>query len=240
MLCRERPNGVACCLEHFPDPPQRGEAGRKQRGRPKVEAELTKWDVRLTPEKPIDFERCFDNEDYEKVIICEEGGLGTDKKLHFHCYLESRRSNSYLYNTFAKICGGKGNKFYSMREAHDGTLGYAIKEEVVRFSKNFTEQEIEEIKERSRNYRKDKDADNKRASRAKEKYLATILKEVAEGGCLPTQPAPEDYIAQILKCYDRDTKRFPPRATLENAVMTLMYRSDPFYVIRYYTKNISV
>lgn len=236
---RTEKTGVICCTEHYPEPTTAPQT--KQRGRPKKDdGEVRELDVRLTPQdqRRPEFATYFTTDDFIKVIVAEEGGEQTDIKLHYHCYIETRRSDTWLYGLFARLTGGKGNKFYSLRKAHEGTKGYAVKDERICYYRGFTEHQIMEIIERSRNFRKETETGRKRESRAKEKYLGLVLKEVAEGVSTHPSPTPLLITEEILKCYSRDQKRFPPRATIENGVMSIYYKHNPREVVGWYAKNL--
>lgn len=226
-------------LLHIYSPiPKRGQA---KRGRPKSEdAEVRSLDVRLTPAngKIIDFNKYLTEEDFTKVLVCEEGGEYTDKKLHYHAYFETRRSDTYLTKLYNGMTGQIGNASYSQRTAHEGTKGYAIKEELVKFQIGFSDQELVSLIEQSRNYRKAVETTKKKESRAKEKLLVLIMKEVAEVANATRIFSPELIMAEILKGYTKHNARFPMRSTLETAVMTCLYAKYPNEVNRWYSKNI--
>lgn len=212
-------------------------------GRPKKQdGEVRKLDVRLTPDNqlPIEFgsRSGITSDDFIKALVCEEGGEGTDKKLHYHAYFETRRSETWMTGWLKRLTGGSGNKFYSQRQAHEGTLGYCVKDEKIVFSLGFSEGEITELVNQSRQYRKDNETDKKRRQRAKENFLGEYMKEVAEALESVATPTPHLCMRLLIDCYARDEKRFPPRSSLETATMSILYKFNKDLVIDWYSKNL--
>lgn len=210
-------------------------------GRPKKEdAEIRCLDVRLTPsnQQPIDFTK-LDLSDYQKFLVGKEGGTGTGKQLHYHCYIETRRSDFYLKTQYQALTGGMGNKAYSQRKAHEGTLGYCVKDGDVVLQHGYTEDEVKGFKERSAQYRTEKETERKRSVRAKDNLLKGYVMEVIEELEQYSNPSPHYIMSLFLQKYDRDDARFPSRSTLETAVLTILYRFSPSQVVEYYTKNIN-
>lgn len=229
-ICREN----CLCEDH--NPPQ------VQRGRPKkTDGELRQLDVRITPksqERP-DFPAIFKFEDFPKCLIAEEGGVGTDTRLHYHLYIETLRSDTYLKKVFTQTAGGKGNQCFSVRAAHEGTKGYAVKDERIVHTIGFSPAEVQEILNESEEYRRTLERTKKQNTRSKEKYLTLATVEVRE--LLTRMPpgsfGPEYIVEQLLSCYARDNKRFPPRHTIETTTMTLLYPYHPSAVRQWYANS---
>jgi len=208
----------------------------------KTTGKALEYDVRVTPTDGNELEFNPSNEDFEILVACKEGGPETDKRLHYHIYCKTIRSESWLRQYFSVLGKAteteKGNAVYSLRKAHEGTIGYVVKEGDVKCRLGWTDRFLEEMITKSNQYRKDKEADRKRASRVKENCLAEIMKVVAEGVKNDPSPTPRKITELILHQYNERQIRFPNRSTIENCVMTILYKTRPTMVIEYYAKNI--
>lgn len=217
-----------------PSNPPRG------RGRPKkVDAPQVEWDVRITPIDGKEVDWSQNTGDFIKILASKEYGE-QNNKLHYHAYVLTRLSESSVRKVCAKLSGGTGNARYSLRSAHNGTQGYVVKQEDIVCTKGFTNDEVQEIINRSRQYRTAIETTRKGASRAKEKFLAEVLRGVASDiSDNRLTPAPLSVMTAILEVYHSKQIRFPARATLETAVMTLLYKDRSSFVAQWYAKNIS-
>lgn len=211
-------------------------------GRPKSLTSLMKeWDVRITPsdQAPIVFDPT--EEDFKVFVACEEGGTD-DLRLHYHIFCETNRSETYLDKLFNKwgraTITAKGNAIFSKRKAHEGTIGYCVKGGKVVCRHGWTDMFLEEMITKSADYRKANETKRKSALRQKENFLVNIMKEVAEELKLDPSPTPPKVMGLILRHYDKLNIRFPNRNTLETAIMTLLYRTQPNLVNEWYSKNI--
>jgi len=203
---------------------------------------MREWDVRITPsdQEPVQFE--FQDEDFEVLVACREGGT-PELRLHYHLYVKSNRSETYLDKVFNKwgraTATAKGNAIFSKRKAHEGTIGYCVKGGDVIVRHGWDDTFLEEMLARSQDYKKTLETTRKRALRQKENYLADILKEVAVQLDQADSPTPPTQVmALILSHYDKLHLRFPNRNVLETAVMTLLYKKQPNLVIGWYSRNI--
>lgn len=200
------------------------------------------WDVRVTPTDGNEIEFTPNQDDFEIFVACREGGEGTNKRLHYHVYIKTIRSETWLRKYFSILGRATetitGNAVYKMGQAHEGTIGYVVKEGDVKCRLGWTDMFLEEMIRKSNQYRKDKEAERKRASRGKENCLAEIMKVVAEGVKNDPSPTPRRIMGDILHQYNERQIRFPNRSTLENCVMTILYKSSPTMVEEYYLRNI--
>lgn len=207
-------------------------------GRPKrTTGDPSAWDVRITPSngEPIAFDNSLRKDDYDIFLACREGGPTTAKKLHYHCYIVSRLSETSIRNMCSFLANGTGNPAYSVRKAHEGTIGYVVKEGDVVFRHGCSNEFITEWLSKSKDYRKDLEAQRRAASRAKENTLAEILKVVAEG--VSSSTSPSEVSDMILEHYYQKELKFPTRSVVEQAVMTLLYPHQPTLVRAFYAKN---
>lgn len=202
---------------------------------------MREWDVRITPSDQTRIEFDPTDTDFEVFVACEEGGT-PDLRLHYHLYVKTNCSETYLDKLFNKwgraTDTAKGNAIFSKRKAHEGTIGYCVKGGNVVCRHGWTDLFLEEMLKRSEDYRKTISTTRKRALRQKENYLADILKAVSEQLGKDSSPTPLKIMSLILSHYDKMNLRFPNRNVLETAVMTLMYKSSPNLVIEWYSKNL--
>lgn len=196
------------------------------------------WDMRLTPisGNPIDFSG-ISVDDFQMFICCEEGGEGTSKRLHYHAYALTLRSETWLRKIAQALTGGQGNPAYSVKKAHSGSLGYVVKEGKVKVRLGCDDRFLTEMLSKSQEYRKELETERKRVQRSKENTLAEIMKVVAEG--VSSRSQPHEVMSAILAQYYLKQVRFPNRGTLENAVMTLLYPHRSDLVDAYYSRNLT-
>lgn len=94
--------------------------------------ELLCLEVRITPpdQKPItDWKH--DDTDFKVLIACEEGVPNGTPKLHYHLYLETLRSLSWIRKWIINISHAthesNGNAVYFTRKPHEHTIPYIVK-----------------------------------------------------------------------------------------------------------------
>lgn len=211
---------------------------RRSRGRPKVEGELKEWDIRLTPSDQVEVNfNALDLSDFKILLVCKEGAPNGQPRLHYHMYATTHRSDNYIDNLLNKIGKAtdeiKGNAIFSKRKKHEGTIGYVVKNGEVVLRHGIDDQFLTEIFKKSENYRKEKEAARKRASRGEENFMALIMKDAE----VKRQSDSYELTKMILQKYRDANKRLPHRSQVESAVMTLMYDHDPDFVIRHYSKS---
>lgn len=233
-------------MEH--PPIEAPSSNRRLRGRPKNEdAEIRKLDIRLTPctDEEVDFEKWFTAEDFIRCIAGREIGE-TNKKLHYHIYCETRRSDTWLTNQMYRAARWtphhpRGNSVFRKNTAHEGTLGYSVKEEDVAYSLGFSSSELDALLQASRQYRRDLEADKKRRDRKKQATMKELVEMAIEHFLSEHSHdliLPRTIVKFILtKCEELDHP-FPPRSQMENAIMKVMYKHGQHnYVYDYYCKN---
>lgn len=220
---------------HAPSNPRR-------RGRPKKEdAEIRKLSIRMTPcdNEEIQFEKWFTEEDFIKFIAGRERGE-QNGKLHYHIYCETRRSDTWLNNVMYKATRWtphhpRGNAVFSRSIAHEGTIGYSVKEEDVAYQLGFTSAELDAMIEYSRQYRRDLESHKKRSDRKKQ---ATMKQFIEEAYTHAHDWDPRSLVSFFLMKYQDSDLPFPSKSQIENAVMKVMYRCSPNYVIDYYCRHV--
>lgn len=212
--------------------------------RPKVNPdELLKLEVRITPPdgQPITDWKIGD--DFNQLIAAQEGG--TDEcRLHYHLYIETLRSRSWITKWIYSIAhcynGEQGNAVFFTRKPHDNTIGYVVKHGHVVVSHGCTQTFITEWLERSNQYKLDKDSARQRAKRMKQSFTQAVIKKVAEH-IAETRNAsernPESLMRMIMMEYHESKLTFPSRTVLENMILTLMYPYDEQMVRAFYLRN---
>lgn len=212
---------------------------KRRKGRPKVEGQEKEWDIRLTPtdQCEVNFDS-LDYSDFKKLLVCKEGEPDGKPRLHYHMYMVTTRSDSYIDTILNKLGKAtkliKGNSVFRKCQAHEGTLGYVVKNGDVKVRHGIDDQFLTEIFQRSKNYRAEKEKERKRASRGNENFLSTILKDAE----VKRLTDPTDITAVILQRYREAEKRFPTRSAIESAVMYVLYDKDPKLVTNYYCPKI--
>lgn len=221
-----------------------GPSSPRRRGRPKKEdAEIRKFSIRLTPcdNEEIQFEKWFTQEDFIKFIAGRERGT-QNGKLHYHIYCETRRSDTWLNNVMYKATRWtphhpRGNAVFSRTLAHDGTLGYSVKEEDVAYSLGFESSELDALIEGSRQYRRDLESDKKRRVRKSQNTMKQFIEDAIEH-FQDLAPEPRSVVKFILEKYETSEMPFPSKSQMENAVMKVMYRFSRSYVLDHYCRHL--
>lgn len=218
----------------------------RRRGRPKNEdAEIRKFSIRITPcdNEEIDFEKWFTAEDFVKCIAGREVGE-QNKKLHYHIYCETRRSDTWLNNLMYRAARWtphhqRGNAVFSRTLAHEGTLGYSVKEEDVAYSIGFTSSELDALLEGSRQYRRDLEADKKRRDRKRQNNMKQVVENAIEHFRENRPVDPRVVVKFILdKCEEYDLS-FPSKSQMENIVMKILYKLGwTNYVMDFYCHHL--
>jgi len=212
---------------------------KSKRGRPKVDGEVKEWDIRLTPSDQVEVDfSALEMEDFKILLVCKEGEPNGTPRLHYHMFMRTARSDNYVDNLLNKLGKAnatvKGNAIFSKRKAHEGTQGYVVKGGQVCVRHGLNDQFLTEIFERSENYKKDKEKERKKESRAKNNFLADILKEPE----VKRLQSPAEITAYILQRFKQNNVRFPSRGTVESAVMYLLYDHQAGAVVEYYTPRL--
>lgn len=211
---------------------------KRSRGRPKVDGGQKEWDIRLTPtdQVEVDFSK-IDLSDFKVLLACKEGESNGTPRLHYHMYVVTVRSDSFIDTWLAKLgratAETKGNAVFSKRRSHEGTLGYVVKNGNVVSRHGIDDRFLTETFKKSEDYRKEKETERKRASRGNENFLGNILKDPE----VKRLSDPLQIVSVILQKYKEAEKRFPPRSAIESAVMYLIYDHDESSVKRFYSKS---
>ena len=77
---------------------------KDQKGRPKKDGEIKKWDIRLTPTDQVEVDFTSLNlEDFKILLVCKEGTPNGEPRLHYHMYAETPRSDNYIDNLLNQL-----------------------------------------------------------------------------------------------------------------------------------------
>lgn len=200
------------------------------RGRPKkVTGEYRELDIRLTPpdQNPCMF-MLEDETDFEKLIVCQEGEPNGSPRLHYHIYAKTLRSDTWLKAWLYRLARSndqKGNSVLSMRAAHEGSLGYVVKNEQFVVTKGLTPEELATVVEHSRTYRRNKETEKKTKTRNNLNTMNAIMEAVAlELDPLAPGGVPPRLITEkLLSAYRQRQMLLPPRSQIERQVFTILY-----------------
>jgi len=206
---------------------------------PKPRAEIYReYDIRVTPldqeQGATTWDRLCTGASEEKILICREGGKDTDKKLHYHGYIKTQVSESHLRTLLGLIACGKGNAFYSIRQANDGTIGYIVKDKDPVYRYNIPQTVLEEYYDQSDAYRRNVEANRKQETRKKQSVLSRIYLEIKAHP--PVHLTPDALFDAFREAYSKRDLPLPSRSTLETAIVNLL---PEHHVRSYYLKNIS-
>lgn len=202
-------------------------------------------EIRVTPydQLPITIEES-DLQMFDKLLLCEEGIPNGTPRLHYHGFIETKKSESWLRLFLRKIAHApdnekvNGNSLYFTRKCHEHTHGYIVKSGNISYRHGITQTTLDEWLENSNQYAKDKSSERKRKQRTRDDELATVVKTVEEG--LKNdfiQRNPNGIVTAILnECYHTQI-RFPSRTQMEHFVLKLIYPYDDQQVRSFYLKS---
>jgi len=210
-------------------------------GRKSGTAKLQEFEVRITPTdgEPITKEEFIgtDLNKAEILIVAQEGGGDSNQQLHYHLFVKAKLSESHISNIASRLGRAtqtiKGNPVFSVKLAHEGTIGYVVKQKNIIYH-NQDQTLIDEYMIKSDQYRRDLVAERKRASRKENKSLCDILKEVE----VSSTTSPSQIVSQVLDRYSELGMKFPTKNSLETAILQKMYTSQQAYVIYCYKRNL--
>lgn len=224
-----------------------------RRGRPAKALPPRTRELRLTPiERPEDPIEWFTREGIVKIAAFEEGGHGTQKKLHYHAIVETTLSDDLLKAYCYQLTRGKGtegNKAYMSREPHENVTGYIAKHKKPVHVIGYTDAELQSwyaasdeyvtaLKRETEKHRKIKALGRKRELLSVEQDIANELKDFPNG----ERPISlSDFI--VRRFIDECRKRaydFPTRTQMEGIVNRLRYDYDPIAVYAFYRRNLNV
>ena len=199
-------------------------------------------DVRLTPAdgQPIDFASVVD-EAFNVFIAFQEGGTETCR-LHYHVYCHTYRGETWRTAYWNKITRStetvKGNAVYRSKSAHVNSIGYIVKGGNCVYRKGWDQTYLEERMELSKEYRMEKQREKNKAAKEREDLFKTIYTKVKRDMITDVNlRSPSSVITRILADYSNADAKFPPRSSVENAALTLLYPYHPDLVVAHYASN---
>lgn len=179
--------------------------------------------------------------DFIKAVIAQEGG-DEDCRLHYHAYIETSRSASWITKWIYSIAhcynGEQGNTVFFSRKPHDNTLGYVVKHGNIVVRHGVTETFITEWLDKSEQYRKDKDSARARAKRMKKSFTQAVCHKIVEE--VKTDPSlrnPARILELILAEYHASQMIYPSRTVVENLIVTILSPYDAYLPRAFYLRN---
>jgi len=204
--------------------------------------EVLTLELRITPPdgKPIEDWK-IQAEDFRQVIAAEEGG-DDDCRLHYHLYIETLRSRSWITKWVYSIAhchnGETGNSVFFSRKPHDNTIGYVVKSGNVVVRHGCSQTFIDEWLLKSEQYRKDKDSARAKSKRLKKSFTQAVLQNIVERvRDAPELRTPEQVLQLILAEYHEAKMIFPSRTTVENLIITVLYPYNQGITSAFYLRS---
>jgi len=198
-------------------------------------------ELRITPPdgKPITDWK-VNEDDFKVLLACEEGGT-EDVRLHYHAYIECKRSESWLKKWVYSIAhcyhGESGNTVFFSRKPHEHTIGYVVKHGNIASRFGCSETFITEWLAKSQQYRTDKDTARKRAQRVEKAFTQTLREKVSTTlRETPDLRTPHETMKLILAEYHEAKKQYPTRSTMESLIVTLLHPYDMDLVRAFYLR----
>lgn len=179
---------------------------------------------------------------FKKLIAAEEGGEGTGKALHYHVYLETWRSATWIKKWVYTIAhchnGEQGNAVFFSRKPHEHTIGYVVKHGNIVVRYGVEETFITEWIAKSEQYKRDKAAESKRKQRVEKSFTQSVRESIATQ--LESRHElrnTRDVLNMILMEYHGHGKVFPNRSTVENLTATLLYPYQEDLIAAFYLRG---
>lgn len=214
-------------------------------GRPKKSDAVLEVELRITPPDQKQITEWYsDTDDIEKLLCCKEGGEGTDKQLHYHCYLKTSRTRTWMTEWIYRVArckdtGERGNAVFFSRKLHENSIGYIVKQGDVAHRKGIDDRYINEYIAKSEEYCRAKETKRKREQRTRKAQVDEILELVKNH--LKETPGDRyvEGIAQMLLSeFHLRNLLLPSRSTLETIILTLLFPYNPDHVRSIYTRNL--
>lgn len=214
--------------------------------RPKIDPEsLLKLEIRITPAdgNPIECWKMGDSEvdaDFKVLLAAKEGGT-PDRRLHYHLYIETYRSRTWLPKWIYSIAhcynGEQGNAVFFTRKPHEHTIGYVVKEGDIVVRHGCDDTFIDEWLKKSAQYKRDKEASRKREQRVKKSFTQEVREKVeATIASSSHLQNPESILDLILSEYHEAKMTFPSRSSIENLIVTCLYPYDKSMYRKFYLR----
>jgi len=210
-----------------------------------LSGKVLKLEVRITPydQQPI----TIDDEDLQhldKILLCREGTPNGTPRLHYHGYIETLKSETWIRSLLRKISHApdnekiNGNALYFTRKPHDHTFGYIIKSGNIDIRRGFTQTTLDEWIEQSSQYSKDIAATRKRKQRTREDELKCVVEQIEKD--LHNHSINRNVssiIDRFLAICTAESVRFPTRAQMDMYVLKLIHPYDQYMVRSFYLKS---
>lgn len=211
-----------------------------------LSGKILQLEIRLTPydQQPIT-ERDLQPyvEHIDKLVLCEEGSPNGSPKLHYHGFIETKKSESWLRKVLRELthCTDQsinGNSLYFTRKPHEHTFGYIVKSGNVTHRHGFTQTTIDDWLTQSDQYAKNKSAERKRKQRTRADELDEITESIKRGlhdGSI--QRNVSSIIDAFIGMCHQFNCRLPPRSQMDLHVLKLIHPYDNYLVRSFYMKS---
>lgn len=205
---------------------------------------MNEWSIRVTPPRGNEIEFIMD--EFDQFIACKEIGK-KHKKLHYHIYCRTTMNVNEIKKYLQLMCDttNTGNGFFSCVKAHDGTIGYTLKEQVnidaISQHKGFTDQQLHDLLDKSKSYRNQKEAERKAEQRKKIKtqqdMVAAVVQELDGAAAVDAALITR----KILSQYMMNGELMPTRSAFErvlNTVIAVKYGTESYALEQYYLPRV--
>lgn len=226
----------------------------RRRGRPPKPVERHERELRITPPdgvRPTSWDVAPRNE-VSKLVVCEEGGEGTGKQLHYHLVIESTYSDEMIKSWIRKVLHyvgfTLGNQIFRSAKTHERTFGYVVKENTCVELFGYTQEQYDTWVVESDTYRRELETERRNKQRLRSqnrsKQLRTVEERVlamCQSGTINVHPPP--IIRAILHECKESNVDWPTRTQMDNMVNRIRWDCSPQdkeEVVEYYAKSFSV
>lgn len=204
--------------------------------------ELLILELRITPPdgNPIEDWQVSD-QNFKMCLAAKEGGT-ENVRLHYHAYVECKRSRTWLIKWIYSIArapdGVKGNTVFFSGKPHANTLGYVVKHGDIVVRHGCSETFVDEWLAKSAQYQKDRAASKKRQQRVEKSFTQQVRSKVVERLVgAPELRTPSQVLPLILQYYHEADKVYPNRSAIENLIVSVLHPYDPQLVAAFYLRS---
>lgn len=213
-------------------------------------------ELRLTPpdQRPIENWKVLDG-DFEKMIVCQEGEPDGSPRLHYHAYIETKRSKSWVRSWVLSVLVGhynpdvvtNGNQLYFSKSPHEHTIPYVVKHNNFVNTIGYTPEELNQFTQLSEEYCKQKERDRKRKQRTLTDIYDEVFKEIDEEftelkhhQSIKDNGRVHTFIMLAIEKIKSRNARMPTRSMMERYAMDMLAKYSPHSLRMIYMKSFPI
>lgn len=210
-----------------------------------LSGKILQLEIRVTPydQEPITLDDS-DLQHIDKILLCREGSPNGTPRLHYHGYIETKKSETWMRSFLRKISHAphnekiNGNALYFTRKPHEHTFGYIIKSGNIDYRVGFSQTTLDEWLAASSEYAKSKASERKRKQRSRDDELKQVVEQIASDlHDHSIDRSVGSIVDRFLAICSAEEFRFPTRSQMDMFVLKLIHPYDQYMVRSFYMKS---